>query len=69
MDLELQDRIAVVTGASKGIGLAVVRELVRAHQGRVELRSELGEGTVARVVLPAGVPAVQPLMRAAPAWA
>jgi NAD(P)-dependent dehydrogenase (short-subunit alcohol dehydrogenase family) len=27
MDLELQDQIAVVTGASKGIGLAVVREL------------------------------------------
>jgi NAD(P)-dependent dehydrogenase (short-subunit alcohol dehydrogenase family) len=27
MDLQLQDRIAVVTGASKGIGLAVVRQL------------------------------------------
>jgi NAD(P)-dependent dehydrogenase (short-subunit alcohol dehydrogenase family) len=27
MDLELKDRIAVVTGASKGIGLAVVRAL------------------------------------------
>src|SRR4051794_156883 len=27
MDLQLRDRIAVVTGASKGIGLAVVREL------------------------------------------
>ena len=31
------------TGGS-GIGLAVVRELVRAHHGRVELRSELGRG-------------------------
>ncbi len=28
MDLELQDKVAVVTGASKGIGLAVVRSLV-----------------------------------------
>jgi NAD(P)-dependent dehydrogenase (short-subunit alcohol dehydrogenase family) len=28
MDLELSDRVAVVTGASKGIGLAVVEELV-----------------------------------------
>src|SRR4051812_33311340 len=28
MDLELTDRIAVVTGASKGIGLAVVRTLL-----------------------------------------
>jgi NAD(P)-dependent dehydrogenase (short-subunit alcohol dehydrogenase family) len=27
MDLELADKVAVVTGASKGIGLAVVREL------------------------------------------
>jgi NAD(P)-dependent dehydrogenase (short-subunit alcohol dehydrogenase family) len=27
MDLELIDNVAVVTGASKGIGLAVVREL------------------------------------------
>ena len=28
MDLELDDKIAVVTGASKGIGLAVVRQLI-----------------------------------------
>jgi NAD(P)-dependent dehydrogenase (short-subunit alcohol dehydrogenase family) len=28
MDLELRDSVAVVTGASKGIGLAVVKELV-----------------------------------------
>src|ERR1700755_1938918 len=27
MDLKLKDKVAVVTGASKGIGLAVVREL------------------------------------------
>ena len=45
------------TGGS-GIGLAVVRELVRAHHGRVELRSELGRGTTARVVLPAGRPVI-----------
>ena len=28
MDLELKDKIAVVTGASKGIGLAVTRALI-----------------------------------------
>jgi signal transduction histidine kinase len=56
------------TGGS-GIGLAVVRELVRAHRGRVELRSELGCGTVARVVLPTGATAVRAPVRAAPAWA
>ena len=57
-----------VTGGS-GIGLAVVRELVRAHQGRVELQSEIGEGTVARVVLPAGTPALRAPLRPAAAWA
>jgi two-component system, OmpR family, sensor histidine kinase BaeS len=56
------------TGGS-GIGMAVVRELVRAHDGQVELRSELGEGTTARVVLPVGVPALRPALRAVPAWA
>ena len=39
------------TGGS-GVGLAVVRELVRAHNGVVELRSEVGLGTTARVTLP-----------------
>jgi signal transduction histidine kinase len=56
------------TGGS-GIGLAVVRELVRAHHGRVELRSELGRGTTARVVLPAGAPVIAAPVRAVPAWA
>jgi signal transduction histidine kinase len=55
------------TGGS-GIGLAVVRELVRAHHGRVELRSELGHGTTARVVLPAGPVRMPVPMRAIPAW-
>jgi two-component system sensor histidine kinase BaeS len=56
------------TGGS-GIGLAVVRELVRAHHGHVELQSELGGGTTARVVLPTGNPTPLPALRAAPAWA
>jgi two-component system sensor histidine kinase BaeS len=56
------------TGGS-GIGLAVVRELVRAHNGRVELRSELGRGTTARVVLPATLRLREPPVRAAPVWA
>src|SRR5690349_23778289 len=56
------------TGGS-GIGLAVVRELVRAHHGHVELRSELGRGTTARVVLPDGLPAPRPTLRTSPAWA
>lgn len=39
-----------VTGA--GIGLALVKELVEAHQGRVQLQSELGKGTQIDIYLP-----------------
>jgi signal transduction histidine kinase len=39
------------TGGS-GIGLSVVRELVRAHDGRVDVDSTLGSGSRFRVVLP-----------------
>lgn len=36
-----------------GIGLAIVRELVRAHDGRVDVDSAPGRGSCFRVVLPA----------------
>ena len=57
------------TGGS-GIGLAVVRELVRAHQGRVELRSEIGAGHGRRAsCCPAGTPASARRCAPRPAWA
>jgi signal transduction histidine kinase len=40
--------------AGSGIGLAVVAELARAHQGRIEVRSEPGAGTSFVLFLPAG---------------
>jgi two-component system phosphate regulon sensor histidine kinase PhoR len=44
------ERSGAVTGA--GIGLAVVRELVRLHQGRLEVQSTLGVGSVFAVTFP-----------------
>ena len=43
MDLELAHKVAVVTGASKGIGLAVARELAaEGRGGRRSSRHRLG---------------------------
>jgi two-component system sensor histidine kinase BaeS len=46
-------------GAGAGIGLAIVRDLVRAHGGEVTLESEPGRGTTVRCSLPIH-PAVEP---------
>ena len=35
-----------------GIGLAIVRELVRAHDGRIDVESTVGKGSRFRVLLP-----------------
>jgi signal transduction histidine kinase len=37
-----------------GLGLAICREIVQAHGGRIELSSEEGSGTTARLSLPIG---------------
>jgi signal transduction histidine kinase len=35
-----------------GLGLAIVRKIIDAHDGRIDLRTALGEGTTIRVTLP-----------------
>jgi signal transduction histidine kinase len=39
-----------------GIGLAIVRELVRAHDGRIDVQSKPGQGSRFTVILPAAAP-------------
>lgn len=38
-----------------GLGMAIVKSVVEAHRGRLELRSRVGEGTCIEIVLPACV--------------
>jgi len=47
----------------RGLGLAAVRGIVRAHEGHVAVESRPGEGTLLRVVLPAAVAATKDALR------
>jgi PAS domain S-box-containing protein len=39
-----------------GLGLAIVRKIVDAHDGRIDVKTEAGQGTTFTVFLPVGVP-------------
>lgn len=46
------DRSRTKGKGGSGLGLAITKEIVEAHEGRMELKSKLGEGTTFRIVLP-----------------
>ncbi|MCR6632285.1 MAG: ATP-binding protein [Magnetospirillum sp.] len=44
-------------GQGTGLGLAISYKIVQAHGGRIDVRSELGQGTEVRVLIPLGLTA------------
>ena len=49
---KVQQPFVTTRARGTGLGLSIVRRLVEAHGGRLQLQSEKGQGTKARVFLP-----------------
>ena len=54
MDVRMDGRVAVITGASTGLGLAMAHGFASQSGGVLEIDSELGRGSTFSIVWPAG---------------
>jgi len=48
----LKDKIALVTGSTHNIGLAIAREVANGHGGKIEVISRHNRGATFRLTLP-----------------
>ena len=55
MDKKLRDNVAIVTGAARGIGLAIARAIVEGHDGAIDVqdRDDAPSGARFTISLPA----------------
>jgi signal transduction histidine kinase len=51
---EIEPNASVASGRERGIGLVSMRERVASVGGSIDIRSEVGRGTIIRVALPGG---------------
>ncbi len=49
-----------------GLGLAIIQDIIRAHEGRIEVKTSVGQGTTFRVCFPAADPSAPALAPAVP---